>query len=211
VANENDSKASKVDIASKRLVWQTDVGPEPEGMAISPDGQWVICTSEGASLVHFIRAADGKLVDSVLVGTRPRAAQFTPDGRRLWVSSEARGEIAVFDPATHAVLQTIDFQADPVANTVQAVGIAMKHDGSRFYVALGRGDHVAEVDARTLKILRYFPSGSRNWGVALSPDESRLYAANGLSGDLSVIDLKSGRRVTTVKLGGRPWGVVVSQ
>ncbi|HEY2394583.1 MAG TPA: PQQ-dependent catabolism-associated beta-propeller protein [Rudaea sp.] len=210
VANENDSLVSFVDIAAKKVVRTVEVGAEPEGMAASPDGRWVICTSESASLVHFIDAGTGKLVDSVLVGTRPRDAQFNADGTRLWVSSETRGTVAIFDVATRKVLHTIDFDSDPNApDTVQAVGIAFAPDQKHVYVALGRGNAVAEVNADTFAVEGYDPVGSRNWGVALSPDGSHLFAANGLSGNVTVIDLRdhSGRTVAT---GGKPWGVVVT-
>jgi YVTN family beta-propeller protein len=86
----------------------------------------------------------------------------------------------------------------------------MTRDGAKVYVAGGRGNHAAEIDAASLKVTRWFRTGSRTWGVALSPDETRLYAASGLSGDLAVIDLRSGRTVRTLKLGGRPWGVVTT-
>jgi PQQ-dependent catabolism-associated beta-propeller protein len=206
VSNERDAKVSAVDLASDRIVRQTEVGSEPEGIAVSPDGRWVICTSEAASLVHFIDAATGALADSVLVGARPRAALFSPDGRRLWVSSEARASLAVFDMATRKVIHTIDFRKIVADPAVQAVGLARTRDGRRIYVALGRGDRVAEVDAESFRVLRTFPTGHRTWGIALSPDEGRLYAANGLSGNLTVIDLASGHE-RALNLGGRPWGV----
>src|SRR5581483_5780597 len=109
-------------------------------------------------------------------------------GRRLWVSSEARASVAVFDPAARVVLHTVDLQeADPPPN-VQAVGIVMTRSADRVFVALGRGDAIAEIDPATFKVVRYLKAGARDWGLALSPDEQRLYAANGLSGDVSVID-----------------------
>jgi YVTN family beta-propeller protein len=86
----------------------------------------------------------------------------------------------------------------------------MRRDGSRVYVALGRGNQAAEVDTASFKVLRTFPTGERTWGIALSPDERRLYAASGLSGDLAVIDLASGRRIADLKLGGKPWGVATA-
>ncbi len=187
------------------------VGAEPEGMAVSPDGRWVICTSESASLVHFIDAKTARLVDSILVGTRPRDAQFTRDGRQLWVSSETRATVAILDVASRKILRTIDFDEDPNApDTVQAVGIALAPSGDKAYVALGRGNAVAEIDAHSYAVLRYLPAGSRNWSVALTADQSRLYAANGLSADLTVIELRS-KQSRTIKLGGKPWGVVVSR
>ena len=56
------------------------MGVEPEGMAVSPDGKTVLCTSETTSMAHFIDVATHQVVASVLVGTRPRFAVFTKDG-----------------------------------------------------------------------------------------------------------------------------------
>jgi PQQ-dependent catabolism-associated beta-propeller protein len=209
VANERDSVVSFVDVAGKRITATVEVGSEPEGMAVSPDGKTVVCTSEAASLVHFIDADKAVLADSVLVGTRPRDAVFTPDGKWLLVSSEARATLAVFDAHTRKVLRTIDFyKAEGAPPNVQAVGIALEASGKQAVVALGRGNHAAEVDLATGAILRYFPVGQRNWGIALSPDGKRVYAANGLSGDLTIIHRAEGKTMS-VNLGGKPWGVAV--
>ncbi|HEY0335235.1 MAG TPA: PQQ-dependent catabolism-associated beta-propeller protein [Stenotrophomonas sp.] len=210
VANEDDARVSIVDIASSKLLGEVEVGAEPEGMAASPDGKWIICTSETASVVHFIDARQFKLVDSVPVGTRPRDAVFSPDGRWLWVSSEMRGTVAVFDMRTRQIVRTIDFTADAHAPApAQAVGIALAPDYRRAFVALGRGNQVAEVEPASGRIVRYFPVGQRTWSVALSPDGKRLYATGGLSGDVTVVDLVSNRVIQTIALGGRPWGLEV--
>jgi YVTN family beta-propeller protein len=145
-----------------------------------------------------------------MVGTRPRDARFTPDGRRLWVTSEARATVAVFDPATRRLLDTVDFEAGKPPPNVQAVGLAMTRAADRVYVAQGRGNEVAEIDAKTYAVRRVFKTGFRTWGIALSPDESRLYAANGLSGDVTIVDLGRGRTIRTLKTGGKPWGVITT-
>jgi len=125
------------------------------------------------------------------------------------VSSEQRGTISVFDPATRKIIDTIDLvQALPRIEQVQAVEMLVTRDGKRVFVALGRGNHVAEIDPATRKLVRTFPVGNRDWGIALSPDQSRLYAIAGLSADMTIIDLKANRVVRTVKLGGQPWGAV---
>lgn len=207
VANEDDALVSFVDIAARKIVREVPVGAEPEGMAVSPDGRWVVCTSESASLAHFIDARTGELVDSQMVGTRPRDAKFSADGRRLWVSSETRASVTVFSMPDRRRLHTVDFDRDPQAPaTVQAVGIAL---GPRAFVALGRGNAVAEVDPRTFAVLRHFPAGSRVWGIGLSPDGRYLLAAAGLSGDVTVVDLARNAVKATIHTGGKPWGVVV--
>jgi PQQ-dependent catabolism-associated beta-propeller protein len=207
VANEEDALVSFLDVATAKVTHEVPVGIEPEGMAVSPDGRTVIATSETTNMAHLIAAADATVTDNLPVDTRPRYAAFTPDGRQFWVSSEMRGTVTVFEAASRKLLGKIDFA--PLAEQVQPVGIAFTQDGQRAFVALGRGNMVAEVAVATREIGRSFTVGQRAWHIALSRDEQRLYTANGLSGDMSIVEIASGS-VRSVALGGRPWGVTVS-
>jgi len=178
---------------------------------VSPDGKLVVATSETANLAHFIDAATGRLLDSVPVGTRPRFVLFLHGGHTVWVSSEQRGTISIFDAATRKIIRTIDLtQSFDIDAPVQAIEMRATKDQSRVYVAMGRANRVAELDPVSGKVLRWWPTGERTWGIGLSPDETRLYAASGLSGTLTIIDLKRGKVIDTVKLGGRPWGAIAA-
>lgn len=210
-ANEDESVISKFDLGSGAMVWDAAVGPEPEGVAVSPDGKLVVSTSETSSTAHFIEAASGKVVATALVGNRPRFALFVPALGEVWVSSEQRGTITVFDAHTYAQKAVIDLvPAFPEMQEVQAVEMRLTRDGARLFVAMGRANRVAEIDPRSRKVVRSFPTGERTWGIALSPDEHRLYAASGLSGSLTIVDLVRNKELDTIKLDGRPWGVVAA-
>ncbi|MBU3079346.1 PQQ-dependent catabolism-associated beta-propeller protein [Sphingomonas quercus] len=210
IANEDHSAVSFLDLASGRITREVKVGPEPEGMGVSPDGRLVIATSEAASTAHFIDAATGRLIDSIIVGSRPRDALFV--GGKLWVSSEQRGTISIIDPVSRRIASVIDLVAAfPDLDSAQAVELKATRDGKRAFVAMGRGNQVAEIDPASFRIVRSFPTGTRNWGIALSPDDGRLYAASGLSGDVTIIDLKANRVLRRVTFKGRPWGVVAAR
>ena len=188
------------------------VGPEPEGVGVSPDGKLVVATSEVANLAHFIDAATGKLLDSVAVGSRPRFVLFLGRGKTVWVSSEQRGTISVFDTATRRIVRSIDLtKSFDIPEPVQAIEMLATHDERRVFVAMGRSNRVAEIDPGTFSVVRSFRTGERTWGIGLSPDESRLYAASGLSGTLTIIDLKANKVLRTVALGGRPWGAIAAR
>jgi YVTN family beta-propeller protein len=211
VANEDDNKVSFLELGSGRVVHEVEVGAEPEGMAISPDGRTLVCTSETASLAHFIDTGQARLLGSELVGTRPRDAHFTRDGAKVWVSSETRGSVSLLDVGTRRLLATVDL--DPYAEgdqPMQAVGMASTPAGDRLFVALGRANRVAEIDAATLKPVRFHRVGERNWGVALDGAARRLYASNGLSGDVTVIDVVANAVEARIATAGKPWGVVVA-
>jgi len=187
------------------------VGPEPEGVGVSPDGKLVVATSETANLAHFIDATSGKLLDSVPVGSRPRFVLFLNGGKTVWVSSEQRGTISVFDAATRKIVHTIDLNAEfDIPEPVQAIEMRATRDEKRIFVAMGRSNRVAELDPKSYAVIRSFPTGERTWGIGLSPDETRLYAASGLSGTLTIVDLVRNKVLKTVQLGGRPWGALAA-
>ena len=198
-ANEDKSAVSFVDIATGRLMHEVQVGPEPEGIGVSPDGKLLIATSEVASVAHFIDVPSARVVANLPVGSRPREVLFLKGGREAWVSSEQRGTVHVFDIAARRQVRVIDLAAAfPGLAQAQAIELELTRDGKRAFVAMGRGDQVAEIDPRTYRVVRAFPTGHRTWGISLAPDDSRLYAASGLSGTVTVIDLKANKAVRTV-------------
>jgi YVTN family beta-propeller protein len=211
IASEDHSAVTFASLKSGQIIREVRVGPEPEGVGVSPDGKLVVATSEVANLAHFIDASSGKLLDSVPVGSRPRFVLFLNGGRTVWVSSEQRGTISVFDAATHRVVHTIDLnQSFDIPEPVQAIEMRATRDEGRVFVAMGRSNRVAELDPKTYAVRRWWPTGERTWGIGLSPDETRLYAASGLSGTLTIVDLKRNKVERTVTLGGRPWGAIAA-
>jgi YVTN family beta-propeller protein len=211
IANEDHSAVSFLDLRSGRITREVAVGPEPEGVEVSPDGKLVVATSEVANLAHFIDAASGKLLDSVPVGSRPRFVLFLDHGRTVWVSSEQRGTISVFDTVLRKLIRTIDLTAAfDIDEPVQAVEMRATRDERRVFVAMGRSNRVAELDPRTGAVRRWWPTGERTWGIGLSPDEKRLYAASGLGGSLTIVDLVANKVERTVALGGKPWGAIAA-
>ncbi len=162
-------------------------------------------------MAHFIDAATHQVAASVLVGTRPRFAVFTKDGRQVWVSSEVAGTVAVIDTATHKVLHTIRFDLPEVPTAaIQAVGISLTDDGSKAFIDLGPANRVAVVDPKTYAVDKYLLVGQRVWHNAFSPDQHWLYTANGISNDMSVIDVNALEVTQSVPVGQSPWGVVVA-
>ena len=60
-------------------------------------GKTIVNTSETTNMAHFFDFETRKMVASVLVGARPRIAQFKHDGSEVWVSSELGGTVSVID------------------------------------------------------------------------------------------------------------------
>ena len=187
-----------------------EVGEEPEGILVSPDGKTVFVTSEVANMVHVVDTASASIRANIVAGNRPRRFALIPGGDSLWVTNELSGSVSVVDLATMQVTDTVEFKPKGFRpEDVTPVGITMTGDGETAYVALGRANHVAVVDVASRDVEDYVLVGSRAWNTTLTRDESRLIVANGLSDDLSVIDTATRRVVKSVPVGRVPYAVLI--
>jgi PQQ-dependent catabolism-associated beta-propeller protein len=180
-------------------------------MGVSPDGKIVVNTSETTNMAHFINTETYELNTNVLVDNRPRFAEFTSDGEKLYVSAEIGGTVAVIDPDTGEILKKIGFEVPGIVpEALQPVGVRVTEDGSRVFVALGPSNRVAVIDGETDEVIKYLLVGQRVWQMAFTPDEQYLFTTNGNSNDVSVIDVAAEEVIKSIPVGEAPWGVVVA-
>ena len=194
------------------MIAEVPVGVEPEGMGMSPDAKWVVNTSETTNMAHFISTEDYTIKHNVLVDQRPRYAQYTEDGSRLFVTSEIGGTVTVMDIDAEGapnVVGKISFEVPNVQpEWLQPVGAKVTADGKRLFVALGPANRVAVVDAQSLDVLDYILVGQRVWQLDFTPDQKYLLTTNGNSNDITVIDVAKEKAIRSVQVGDQPWGVV---
>jgi PQQ-dependent catabolism-associated beta-propeller protein len=190
---------------------EVQVGVEPEGMGISPDGKILVNTSETTNMAHFIDTDARKIIANVLVDSRPRFAAFKSDGSELWVSAEVGGTVSIIDPVRHQVTKKINFAIPGLrGEAIQPVGINITKDGKTGFVALGPANRVAVIDAATHEVKKYLLVGQRVWHMSFTPDEKYLLTTNGLSNDVSVIDVASLKVIKSIQVGELPWGVTIT-
>lgn len=226
VSNENNALITVWDINTRKVLVQVPTGVEPEGMAVSPDGQLIVNTTETTNMAQFFSYANGKNLANILVPPRPRWAAFADEGREVWVSSELGGAVTVIDTKTFKILDTIRFDVQGLRSSfIQPVGINITNDNNLAFIALGPANRVAVVSVPQRKVLSYVSTsqevynatikkyllvGQRPWHMAFTPDEKFLLTANGLSNDVSVIRVADLRVVDTIPVGQQPWMVLVS-
>jgi PQQ-dependent catabolism-associated beta-propeller protein len=208
VSNEDDNQVTVIDLSTGQAIKTIPVGVEPEGIAVSPDGKWVVSTSETTNMVHWIDPTALEVVDNTLVDPRPRAAAFTADGAQLWVTSEIGSTLTILDVNTRKVIKKLTFKLPGVTQTlIQPVGVALQRRYG--YVALGPANRVAVVDAQKLEVVDYLLTGKRVWHLAFSSDGKKLFTANGASHDITVIDTQSLKPLKSIAVGHYPWGIAV--
>jgi PQQ-dependent catabolism-associated beta-propeller protein len=163
-------------------------------------------------MAHFIDTTTRQIVANILVGARPRFAEFKRDNSELWVSSEIGGTVSVIAPAKRELTGKIEFSIPGIrSEAIQPVGIGMTADGKTAFVALGPANRVAVVDATSHQVTKYLLVGQRVWHMAFTPDERYLLVTNGVSNDVSVIDVAAQKVIKTIQVGELPWGITIAR
>ncbi|HEY8782832.1 MAG TPA: YncE family protein [Mucilaginibacter sp.] len=117
-----------------------------EGFDVSPDGRelWTAASDDGT--IAIIDLAAKKLtstIDAKALGAN--RLKFTPDGKRVLITSLRTGDLFIYDVASHQELKRI--------NTGRgAAGILIDDDGSRAFIGCTADNYVAVIDLKTLEV-----------------------------------------------------------
>jgi 6-phosphogluconolactonase len=168
--------------------------PHAHGVTWSPEGRLLIVPDLGGDRVYlYARNADDTLAPNpgqpwlaLAPAAGPRHAQFSPDGRHLYVINELDNTVAVaaYDPAgaTFTVIETVStLPTEGFAGFTKTAEVAVRPDG-RFVYASNRGHDSLAVFARDADTGRLSPRGhvavpANPRHFALSPDGRWLLSA----------------------------------
>lgn len=136
------------------------VGKGDEGFDVSPDGKQLWAANAGDGTVSVIDLATKKVIDTISANV-PGAnrLKFTPDGKRVFISSLSGAGLAILDAQTHHQIKRMSVGRS-------AAGILMQPDGSRAYVASTSDNFVAVIDLKTLEITGRIDAGPGPDGLA---------------------------------------------
>ena len=182
--------------ATPELKQTIAVGTEPDMVAVDDAGAFAYVTHSGG-WVDVIDLSTSSLAGTIAVPGAHTLA-FAPGGGRLYVTGYA-GQVYAVNTTTRTVV-------DSVALTNNPLGIAFRTEGSDtlMYIGSQNGNRVAEVDTRTMSVLRTFTGIGSPHGMAISRDQGTLYIANDSYdfGQVMAIDVATGVQVASVAIPG---------
>ena len=96
-----------VDLQQGKLLKVLPSGPDPEQLAVSPDGTRIFIANEDAAKASIVDVASGQISESFKIGDEPEGVSVEPSGRRVWVTSEGDSAVFVIDLAAHKVAKSV--------------------------------------------------------------------------------------------------------
>ncbi|MFC0516763.1 YncE family protein [Mucilaginibacter angelicae] len=117
-----------------------------EGFDVSPDGRelWAAGADEGTiSIIDIAAKKVTATIDAKAVGAN--RLKFTPDGKRVLITSLRTGDLFIYDAVSHQQLKRL--------NTGHgAAGILIDDDGARAFIGCTGDNYVAVIDLKKLEV-----------------------------------------------------------
>jgi len=134
----------------------------------------------------------------------PHGIVITPDGRKVYVSSDGASTVSVIDTQTDKIVRSIEVGPNPH-------GLAIAPDGRQVLVGAFGTNQVLLIDTGTDQIVKRLPVPMPHNSV-LSPDGHMAYVGSQQQGATAIVilDLVQDTQVGTVPLDKTPRGLTLS-
>ncbi|MEV0676955.1 PQQ-binding-like beta-propeller repeat protein [Actinosynnema sp. NPDC050436] len=160
-----------VELEPFRVVATARVGRQPQGVAVSPDGEELYVANAQDGTVSVLDTKSATVITTVEVGGLPQQVAVSPDGGLVYVSSlhlgDKPGAITAIDAKTRRAVWSM-----PVGKG--AGSVAVTPDGRRVYVALDGAVAVVDTATGTTSTLDLAAKS-----LAIPPGDRRVFLACG--------------------------------
>jgi YVTN family beta-propeller protein len=154
------------------------VGEEPEGIALTPEGESLWVSARGSNQAFELDPMTMEVRKTVETGEFPLRLAIRPQGDVAVTSDLADGGLTVIDLATAKAVRSIAVSSRVEAEQRLQVTILWSDDGKRIYVAETASDTVAEVDYKSGKVLRRIKVGKGGDGLAILDRSGEFFRAD---------------------------------
>jgi YVTN family beta-propeller protein len=145
----------------------------------------IVQTNSGGDNIHLIDPATNKVIAEIKGVPINHGAAVSPDGSRLYFSSERDIMLEVVDTKTLQVTKKIPLTGRPN-------NITISNDGRRVYVAIAvQPGNVDVIDAESLTKVKTIPTEGALHNIYMTPDGKYVVAGSVAGRKVTVIDAKT--------------------
>lgn len=191
----------------------TSVGDMLAGGEVSPDGTLLAFASvgQGAHKVYVVRRADGRMLDTAVIGQGWIGMAWTPDSRTLFVSGGTTHRLVRLSVSADGKLGAPDSLMIPgiEKNRGWLAGLAIS--GSDAYVAVSASDRLLRINLSTGQVTGTlsFAAAASPYQVRSSPD-GKLYVSLQGAGQVAEVDPATMQVTRTLTTGRHPNDLLVA-
>lgn len=191
VTNTGDNTVTVIDRLTNSIISVIQVGIEPKGIIVDPDGQYVYIANYGSNSVSMIDTMTNEPEDSIALplGFGPTALAIDPEGRYLYTANTDSDTVSVIDTDLKRSINTFRVGHKPIDLKVSPMGKFL-------YVANKGSNNLYIFKVKESKVDREvsIPVRSQPWGIAVISNnwqQDQLLVANFGSSTLSSFTIDS--------------------
>ena len=203
VADSFGSTVTPIDTATNKAGTAIQVGEDPEGIAVSPDGATAYVANSGSNTVTPVSTATNKAGKAIPAGDDPFGVAITPDGKTLYVADFADDAVIPIDIATET-------QGTPIAVGSSPSGIAITPNGKTAYVANFGDGTVTPIALASGTPQTPIHVGSGPDDIAITPNGATVYVSNSVSGTVTPISTATNTAGKAITVGADPQGIAIT-
>lgn len=193
-----DNTVAVFDTSTNGILRTIPIPTGPHGLVITPDGQTVYASSDGASTVSVIDTGTDAVIASIEVGQSPHGLALTPNGQQILAAVFGISQVAFIDVATNKVMGTV-----PVP---QPHNIAISPDGLFAYVAAQQmgATSLTILDIVGMTVVGNVPLDKTPRALNFTPDGTQLYFTLAGSDAVQALDPTTNKVTTQIPVGASP-------
>jgi YVTN family beta-propeller protein len=179
--NSPDNQVHVLDLSdlAKPSVSEVEVGKQPSGIDISPDGSMaLVANRKGRSVsVLNLRSTPVQATAELAIDAEAADVKFTPDGKRAVVSNWDSHSVTFLEinDGKVTVSSRLEVGAFPYSVAITPNGkLALVGNMGDKTGADGNDDTVTVIDLQTSTVLQHLAVGDGPEGLAISPDGTRV-------------------------------------
>jgi len=181
-------------------------GDMPLKMLVTPDGKaaTTVCAGYNSPGVAVLNIESRKQTQFFQIPHTWNGMTFDRDGRRLYVSGGASGELHVFkyDNGELAPLPSLKVATEGVPSFV--AGIAVHPTNGKLYVCNEANHEVWVLNETTLAVEQTIAVGLYPHSCLFGADKRHLYVSNWGARSVTIVDTQSGKKLRELSVGVRP-------
>jgi len=160
--NRKTNSVTVLNAKSLRIKDHIEVGSGPEGVALTPDGRFLLVALQNAGEVVIMKAGSERVRARLETGRTPIRIAVTPDGSLALVSNRDGDDVAVIDLTSNSLRGTIEVGESPG-------GLVISPDGLTAYVANNDSNSVSVISIGEMRGTESLDVGAHPDGLAIAP------------------------------------------
>jgi YVTN family beta-propeller protein len=201
--NRSENTLSIIDISGGTLLQTVHTGRGPQGLALSPNGQFLYIAQSLDDTVLVLSTSDFSARKSIPTAGSPGDIAIFPDGQLLYVA--CRDRIDIIRTADDTITESVSAVREPA-------GLALTPDGRRLYVTNVSQGTLTVINTRDLTLSAVVDLGSSFGpsGIRVAPGGDFLYVAGLSSTKILALDTRDLTIKASIDLGLQPSSIAFS-